>query len=629
MSTTKDNKNIYLGINSLKMAVFLLIDSVAVFLSYLFGFLVEYDSLNYKIGLFIFCVLFFQIVMFAICGNYKILTSHFGFVDSLRFIFVITGANTIVCLVNKLFLTSIVNLSVVEYILINICECAIILLSRVFKRIVIFYSNNKKDAIPTMIIGAGSGGKVAFEEIYRNESYNNKVVCFVDDNTQKTGKTYLGRPVVGPISELHSIIEKYKIREVVIAIANLDKSKLRGILNQLKDEKVLIKRLPLLTEIDINTKIQIKNVSLPELLGREQIVFDTTQIKEFLQGKTVLITGGGGSIGSELARQCYDFGVSKLILFDIYENAVYNIQQELVRKMKADKKDFKLETLIGSTYNEFRVEEIFKKFKPEIVFHAAAYKHVPLMEDSPAEAIRTNCLGTYNVAKMADKYNTKKMVLVSTDKAVRPTNTMGATKAFAEMIIRFWNNKSKHTSYSAVRFGNVLGSNGSVIPLFKQQIEEGGPVTVTHKEITRFFMTIPEAVSLILQSGVFATGGEIFILDMGKPVKILTLAENVIKQCGYLPYEDIDIVFTGLRPGEKLYEELLIDVSKHEKTSNDKIYVEKCTKVYPMDENIKYISKVFKMTDNDEIKKCLKTIVTSYEDYMVFNAKVKKDAKKY
>lgn len=629
MSTTKDNKNIYLGINSLKMAVFLLIDSVAVFLSYLFGFLVEYDSLNYKIVLFIFCVLFFQIVMFAICGNYKILTSHFGFVDSLRFIFVITGVNTIVCLVNKLFLTSIVNLSIVEYILINICECAIILLSRVFKRIVIFYSNNKKDAIPTMIIGAGSGGKVAFEEIYRNESYNNKVICFVDDNPQKIGKTYLGRPVVGPISELHSIIEKYRIREVVIAIANLDKSKLKVILNQLKDEKVLIKRLPLLTEIDINTKMQIKNVSLPELLGREQIVFDTTQIKEFLQGKTVLITGGGGSIGSELARQCYDFGVSKLILFDIYENAVYNIQQELVRKMHADKKDFKLETLIGSTYNEFRVEEIFKKFKPEIVFHAAAYKHVPLMEDSPAEAIRTNCLGTYNVAKMADKYNVKKMVLVSTDKAVRPTNTMGATKAFAEMIIRFWNNKSKHTSYSAVRFGNVLGSNGSVIPLFKQQIEEGGPVTVTHKEITRFFMTIPEAVSLILQSGVFATGGEIFILDMGKPVKILTLAENVIKQCGYLPYEDIDIVFTGLRPGEKLYEELLIDVSKHEKTSNDKIYVEKCTKVYPMDENIKYISKVFKMTDNDEIKKCLKTIVTSYEDYMVFNAKVKKDAKKY
>ena len=575
MSTTKDNKNIYLGINSLKMAVFLLIDSVAVFLSYLFGFLVEYDSLNYKIILFIFCVLFFQIVMFAICGNYKILTSHFGFVDSLRFIFVITGVNTIVCLVNKLFLTSIVNLSVVEYILINICECAIILLSRVFKRIVIFYSNNKKDAIPTMIIGAGSGGKVAFEEIYRNESYNNKVVCFVDDNPQKTGKTYLGRPVVGPISELHSIIEKYKIREVVIAIANLDKSKLRVILNQLKDEKVLIKRLPLLTEIDINTKIQIKNVSLPELLGREQIVFDTTQIKEFLQGKTVLITGGGGSIGSELARQCYDFGVSKLILFDIYENAVYNIQQELVRKMKADKKDFKLETLIGSTYNEFRVEEIFKKFKPEIVFHAAAYKHVPLMEDSPAEAIRTNCLGTYNVAKMADKYNTKKMVLVSTDKAVRPTNTMGATKAFAEMIIRFWNNKSKHTSYSAVRFGNVLGSNGSVIPLFKQQIEEGGPVTVTHKEITRFFMTIPEAVSLILQSGVFATGGEIFILDMGKPVKILTLAENVIKQCGYLPYEEIDIVFTGLRPGEKLYEEILMDEEGLTQTENELIHIGK------------------------------------------------------
>ena len=287
--------------------------------------------------------------------------------------------------------------------------------------------------------------------------------------------------------------------------------------------------------------------------------------------------------------------------------------------------DVELITLIGSTYNKFRVEEIFAKYRPDIVFHAAAYKHVPLMEDSPVEAIRTNCLGTYNVAEMADKYQTQKMVLVSTDKAVRPTNTMGATKAFAEMIIRYWNERSANTSYSAVRFGNVLGSNGSVIPLFKKQIAEGGPVTVTHKDIIRYFMTIPEAVSLILQSGAFATGGEIFILDMGKPVKILTLAENVIRQCGYVPYKDIDIIFTGLRPGEKLYEELLLDVTKNTKTSNEKIFVEEKKKILPMDEKIQYISKVFTMTDNDEIKNCLREVVTSYVDYKEFNANSQKE----
>ncbi|HNX16573.1 MAG TPA: polysaccharide biosynthesis protein, partial [Bacilli bacterium] len=271
------------------------------------------------------------------------------------------------------------------------------------------------------------------------------------------------------------------------------------------------------------------------------------------------------------------------------------------------------EVLIGSVYNLDRLEGIFAKYRPNYIYHAAAYKHVPLMEDSPMEAIRTNVIGTYNVALLADKYQVTKMTLVSTDKAVRPTNTMGATKRFAETIIQYFASKSKHTQYSAVRFGNVLGSNGSVVPLFSKQIEEGGPLTVTDPEINRFFMTIPEAVSLILQSSIYAVGGEIFILDMGKPVKIITLAEKMIRQAGYIPYKQIDIVFTGLRPGEKLYEEVLLDVSKHKKTANSKIYIEETEKVMPIEEEIKTISQAFHLDSNDDIKKLLASVITTYE----------------
>lgn len=347
-----------------------------------------------------------------------------------------------------------------------------------------------------------------------------------------------------------------------------------------------------------------------ELLGRNEISFDDKQIREFITGKRVLVTGGGGSIGSELCRQIFSYNPSELTIFDIYENNAYDIQQELIRKMKKDGSNIKLNVIIGSTYNEKRVEGIFDKYRPEIVFHAAAYKHVPLMEDSPVEAIRTNCLGTYYVAKMADKYKAHKMVLVSTDKAVRPTNTMGATKRFAEMVIQYFADKSKHTNYSAVRFGNVLGSNGSVIPLFKKQIEEGGPVTVTHKDIVRYFMTIPESVSLILQSGAYAVGGEIFILDMGKPVRIVTLAENLIRQSGLVPFEDIDIVFTGLRPGEKLFEELLIDTQTCIKTANEKIFVEKKSDVTKRIKiKFNYLVKNIDNVSNEKIKKIINNLI--------------------
>lgn len=618
----KDKQIRYLNPRFLKMLLFVAVDIVVIILSYILGYLVQYNAINLEGMLFAFCIAVFHIIIFTLFDGYRIVTDNFGMADALRFCAIIIFNNIIAALANR-FVPTVPRLSLLIFGFVTSFQILLIIGSRCVQRIHKFYTSTSKDAVPTMIIGAGAAGKIAFDEMHSNVDFNNKVVCFGDVDPDKIGKKYLGKPVAGPLDKAHEIIEKYGVKEVVIAISRLDRKHLNEIIAQFANENVKIRRLPLLTELTDPTKpMHIKDVSLEEVLGREQITFDTTQIQEWINGKTVLVTGGGGSIGGELALQCVNFKCKKLVLFDIYENATYDVQQNLLRKIKRENLDTEIIAIIGSTYNKFRVEEIFAKYRPDIVFHAAAYKHVPLMEDSPVEAIRTNCLGTYNVAEMADKYQVQKMVLVSTDKAVRPTNTMGATKAFAEMIIRYWDERSANTLYSAVRFGNVLGSNGSVIPLFKKQIAEGGPVTVTHKDIIRYFMTIPEAVSLILQSGAFATGGEIFILDMGKPVKILTLAENVIRQCGYVPYKDINIIFTGLRPGEKLYEELLLDVTKNTKTSNEKIFVEEKKKILPMDEKIQFISKVFTMTDNDEIKNCLREVVTSYTYYKDFNAKI-------
>jgi FlaA1/EpsC-like NDP-sugar epimerase len=360
---------------------------------------------------------------------------------------------------------------------------------------------------------------------------------------------------------------------------------------------------------------QIKPLNIDELLGREPITLDNSEISNMIENKNVLVTGAGGSIGSELVRQLICHHPKKLILFDIYEHGVYKLQQELIMEQRDDKyKDVEIIVRIGSVYNLKRIETIFKLYNPNFVYHAAAYKHVPLMEDSPVEAIRTNVVGTYNVASLALKYKITKMILVSTDKAVRPTNVMGATKRFAETIIQYFDSKSNGTSYSAVRFGNVLGSNGSVVPLFTEQIQRGGPVTVTHPKINRFFMTIPEAVSLILQSSLFAKGGEIFILDMGKPMSIVALAEKMIRQAGYTPYKDMKIVFTGLRPGEKLYEEILLDPKTQIKTDNSKIFIEEEKVIFPIEEEMKEISSVFDMESNLDIVEELKKIITTYKD---------------
>ena len=572
----EESSKVKVSFRQLKMFIFAIVDIVIILASYIAGYIIQTNSIDLAGTLFATAITVAHLIVFTIFGGYRIITDEFSLTDAIRFSFLIILENIVAVVANK-FIPVVTNLHPLIFIFIAAFQLIFMVASRTVQRAVRFYTTNTKNTVPTIVVGSGSCAALAYNEAHKNDEFHNNVVCFMDDDPSKIGKRFLGKPVYGPIENIHKYIEKYKAQEVIIAISKIDKVGLKRIIKILKNEEVKVTRMPIISEQQDPTKpekMKIKEVSLAELLGRDQITFDTAQIADWLKGKRVLLTGAGGSIGSELARQLYSFGVKQLVMFDIYENALYNIQMELTRKMTADDSKMELVTLIGSTYNEFRVEELFSKYHPEVVFHAAAYKHVPLMEDSPVEAIRTNCLGTWNVAKMADKYGVEKMVLVSTDKAVRPTNTMGATKAFAEMIVRYWNNRSEHTKYSAVRFGNVLGSNGSVIPLFRQQIKEGGPVTVTHPEIIRFFMTIPEAVSLILQSGAFADGGEIFILDMGQPVKILTLAENVIRQCGFKPYKDIEIVFTGLRPGEKLYEELLLDVTRNKKTSNSKIYIE-------------------------------------------------------
>ena len=474
--------------------------------------------------------------------------------------------------------------------------------------------SKRKDGVRTLVVGAGVAGRVVLDETRKNRNNHNRVVAFVDDDPNKIGGIYANLPVKGPISEIGVIIDYYQIEEVIIAINEINEARLHEILALLDTHPVRVRRLPIISEMQGPNDVRMINVDLNDLLYRDPISLDNTKVNTMLKGQTVMVTGAGGSIGSELVRQIFKARPKNLILFDIYENSTYDIQMELMRKIREKNiTETKVFALIGSTYNEVRTEQIIKKYRPDYIYHAAAYKHVPLMEDSPMEAIRTNVIGTYNVARLANKYHVKKMVLVSTDKAVRPTNTMGATKAFAEMIIRFFAKNSTTTKYAAVRFGNVLGSNGSVVPLFKKQIEKGGPVTITDKNIIRYFMTIPEAVSLILQCGLFAEGGEIFILDMGQPVKILSLAERLIRQAGLVPYVDIDIIETGLRPGEKLYEELLLDPKTQTKTDNKKIFIERKEKFNkPIEEEIVRISKVFEMDDNDEIKKLLSTVVKDY-----------------
>ncbi|AWI06863.1 polysaccharide biosynthesis protein [Clostridium drakei] len=441
-----------------------------------------------------------------------------------------------------------------------------------------------------LIIGAGDASAMLIKEIKRHKNLNYNIVGLIDDDESKKEKLINGIKVIGGRDQINKVCSQKKVEEIILAIPSADLKIKREIINICKSTNCKLKTLPGIYQI-IDGRINIsklRDVNIEDLLGRDEVKLNNENINKYIKDKTILVTGGGGSIGSELCRQIARFNPKKLLILDIYENNVYDVQMEL----NYNHSDLQKEVIIASIRDKKRMDKIFNKYKPDVVFHAAAHKHVPLMEENPSEAIKNNVIGTYNILKCCDEFKVKKFVQISTDKAVNPTNIMGATKRFCEIMVQAFDRASE-TEYVAVRFGNVLGSNGSVIPLFKKQIAHGGPVTVTHPEINRFFMTIPEAAQLVIQAGAIAKGGEIFVLDMGQPVKIVDLARDLITLSGYKPDVDIKIEYTGLRPGEKLYEELLMNEVALASTEHDKIFVDK-----PVGESMEFIEDSIKQFSN-------------------------------
>ena len=469
----------------------------------------------------------------------------------------------------------------------------------------------RKNRTHVMLIGAGAAGNAILKEIENSQYLNLQVKCIIDDHEGCHGKFLRGVPIIGGRDKIIDGVGQFGIDEIIFAIPSANVKTRKEILDICKETGCKLRMLPGMYQL-INGEVSVsklQEVEIQDLLGREPIKINTEEVLNSLRGKVIMVTGGGGSIGSELCRQIAGHEPKRLIIVDIYENNAYEIQQELLRKYpKLD-----MVVLIASVRNTARMDKIFEEYRPDIVYHAAAHKHVPLMETSPNEAIKNNVMGTYKTAKAADKYGVEKFVLISTDKAVNPTNIMGASKRLCEMVIQMMNQRSE-TNFVAVRFGNVLGSNGSVIPLFKKQIAEGGPVTVTHPDIIRYFMTIPEAVSLVLQAGAYALGGEIFVLDMGEPMKILDLATNLIKLSGYKVGEDIEIVFTGLRPGEKMYEELLMNEEGLKQTANKMIFIGKPIE-FDAEEFAVQLKKLGEdaKSENVDIRAAVKKLVPTYE----------------
>lgn len=476
----------------------------------------------------------------------------------------------------------------------------------------------------TLIVGAGNAGRMIVREIHNakeqgdvnNPSKSIIPVCFVDDDLKKLNQKIEGIPIVGTCPEIVKICDEYRIDNIIVAVPSCEEDEKRKILDYCSATECKIKIIPYLGELlfdDGHTQLisQAKEIKIEDLLGRKPIEFDRKEIHDLINGKVCLVTGGGGSIGSELVRQIAKNDPKQIIIVDIYENNAYDIQQELVLEYGTK---LNLVTLISSVRDYDKMELIFKTYRPELVFHAAAHKHVPLMETVPEEAVKNNIFGTFNVATLAEKYKAKKFVMISTDKAVNPTNVMGATKRACEMIIQYKAQHSTDTEFVTTRFGNVLGSNGSVIPLFRRQIEKGVPVTVTHPDIIRYFMTIPEAVSLVLEAGAMAKGGEIFVLDMGAPVKITTLAENLIRMYGKVPYKDVPIIFTGLRPGEKLFEELLMDEEGLKSTQNKKIFIGNQIKIDETDmlSKLEVLKKTAENNDSEKTVELLAELVPTF-----------------
>ncbi|MBN1069014.1 polysaccharide biosynthesis protein [Clostridium botulinum] len=512
------------------------------------------------------------------------------------------------------FLGSVIplNVSVVGILLSIFFVLGYRILYRVYRRTLLYipfkYSSDQRRV---MIVGAGSAGTMIINEMMARRELKYNPIVLIDDDKEKLGRRISGVKIVGNRYDIPYVVGEQEIDLILISIPSLDSKNKAEIIDICKKTNCKLQIIPGIYEIlsgDANVS-RIKDVDLEDLLGRDPIVLDNKGISDYIQGKTILVTGAGGSIGSELCRQISVYNPKRLILFDIYENNIYDIQNEL----KEEFPDMNLTVLIGSIRDRQRLHEVFSKYKINVVFHAAAHKHVPLMEDSPKEAVKNNVFGTLNLATEASKAKIDRFVMISTDKAVNPTNIMGATKRLCEMIVQAMDKQSK-TEFVAVRFGNVLGSNGSVIPLFKKQIANGGPVTLTHKKIVRYFMLIPEAAQLVLQAGAFAKGGEVFVLDMGKPVKIYDLACDLIRLSGFEPNRDIKIVVTGLRPGEKLYEELLMSEEGLKDTDHQKIYVGKPTfeDMDTLNYKLEQLRKLLELNDINEIKHQMQTIVPTY-----------------
>lgn len=561
----------------LRVGMFVILDILSMALAWVISiWMLRYDlgaSLSANYG-FLLGGIALAILANAISGLYATILRYAGVREAIKI--ALTGA---VVLVYNLVVSYFVKDFVLGWAVIaSIFFMGFLTLTRFITRFIEFFieyfhkSSQEDGAQRVLIVGAGYAGHAIIQELQDNKESMMKPVCVLDDNIEKVGRGINGVKVVGKISDVVWACKRYKVDKIIIAIPSLDKKQLNNIVTECKKTKCKVMSLPSMYQLADGTVTikDVKEVSLLDLLGREQVKVNIDEIIGYIEDKVVLVTGGGGSIGSELCRQIASHSPKQLIILDVYENNAYEIEQELKRNLP----NLNLVTLIASVRDVGKIDDVFDKYRPQIVFHAAAHKHVPLMETSPNEAIKNNVCGTYNVADSAGRFGAEKFVLISTDKAVNPTNIMGASKRICEMIVQTINKKYE-TDYVAVRFGNVLGSNGSVIPLFTKQIAEGGPITVTHKDIVRYFMTIPEAVSLVLQAGAYAHGGEIFVLNMGEPVRIYDLAVNMIKLSGLEPFKDIDIKITGLRPGEKLYEEMLMSEEGLDKTENEMIFIGK------------------------------------------------------
>ncbi len=605
----------------IRRVVLLIYDVIAVYIAAVAALFVRFEmrvneQMIFYLGIFhhyIVPVLIVSILIFYSCHMYSSL-------------WIYAGATEMVNIVTACVLVPVAQLVIVTYlppegdvlprsfyVLYGVALFVLEFASRFFYRALRSVANKRVElGIKTnvMIVGAGDAGAALIREITNSEHIDKKVVCVIDDSRNKIGNYIYGMKIVGNRHSIRDMVRQYQVNEIIVAIPTASAKEMKEILDICKETGCLLKRLPGMYQLvngDVSVR-KLKDVEVNDLLGRDPIRVDLDSIMGYVSDQVVMVTGGGGSIGSELCRQIAGHHPRQLILVDIYENTTYDIQNELKDKFP----ELNLVVLIASVRNTKRVDQIFKKYRPDIVYHAAAHKHVPLMEDSPNEAVKNNVLGTWKIVQAADQWGVKRFVMISTDKAVNPTNIMGATKRICEMIIQTYNKRSK-TEFVAVRFGNVLGSNGSVIPLFKKQIEQGGPITVTHPDIIRYFMTIPEAVSLVLQAGAYANGGEIFVLDMGEPVKILDLAKNLILLSGHKPDEDIKITFTGLRPGEKLYEEMLMKEEGMQETENRLIHI---GKPIEMDDNNFLMQlenlREYVIQEPDDIRDYVRQIVPTY-----------------